>query len=92
MPRIAVDDCSSTGHVRRLAQALTGGAEEAGAGVRLRRVPELAPEEVVRGRTHGTSTPSPHGRPSRRPPSTTSSGATATPSVRPPASGPPRPS
>src|SRR3954471_3845589 len=46
--RLAVIYYSSTGHVHKLAQAVVAGAEEAGADVRLRRVPELAPEEVVR--------------------------------------------
>jgi NAD(P)H dehydrogenase (quinone) len=48
MPSIAVIYYSSTGHVHKLAQAVQAGAEEAGAEVRLRRVPELAPEEVIR--------------------------------------------
>jgi NAD(P)H dehydrogenase (quinone) len=48
MPRLAVIYYSSTGHVHKLAQAVVAGAEETGAEVRLRRVPELAPEEVVR--------------------------------------------
>jgi NAD(P)H dehydrogenase (quinone) len=48
MPNIAVVYYSSTGHVHQLAQAVQAGAEEAGAEVRLRRVAELAPEEVIR--------------------------------------------
>jgi NAD(P)H dehydrogenase (quinone) len=48
MPNLAVIYYSSTGHVHKLAQAVVAGAEETGAQVRLRRVPELAPEEVVR--------------------------------------------
>ena len=48
MTRLAVVYYSSTGHVHKLAQAVAAGAEETGAEVRLRRVPELAPEEVIR--------------------------------------------
>ncbi|WP_346618386.1 NAD(P)H:quinone oxidoreductase [Blastococcus montanus] len=47
MPKIAVIYYSSTGNVHQLAAALAKGAEEAGAEVRLRRVPELAPEEAI---------------------------------------------
>jgi flavodoxin len=47
MPRLAVIYYSSTGHIHKLAQAVVAGAEETGAEVRMRRVPELAPEEVV---------------------------------------------
>lgn len=39
---------SSTGSVFRLAEAVVAGAEKGGADVRLRRVPELAPPEVIR--------------------------------------------
>ncbi len=46
--RLAVIYYSSTGHVHQLAHALGEGAEEAGAEVRVREVPELAPEEVIR--------------------------------------------
>jgi NAD(P)H dehydrogenase (quinone) len=48
MANVAVVYYSSTGHVHQLATAVAEGAEEAGNEVRLRRVPELAPEEVVR--------------------------------------------
>ena len=48
MTKLAVIYYSSTGHVHKLAQAIVAGAEETGAEVRLRRVPELAPEEVIR--------------------------------------------
>ena len=48
MARVAVVYYSSTGHVHQLAQAVAEGAESTGAEVRLRRVPELAPEEVIR--------------------------------------------
>ena len=48
MAKIAVVYYSSTGNVHQLALALQAGAEEAGAEVRLRRAPELAPEEVIR--------------------------------------------
>ena len=45
--RVAVIYYSSTGNVHRLAEAIAAGAEEAGAQVRLRRVPELAPDEAI---------------------------------------------
>lgn len=48
MPNIAVIYYSSTGHVHQMAEALAAGAEATGADVRLRRVPELASEEVIR--------------------------------------------
>ncbi len=48
MPNVAVIYYSSTGHIHRLAEAVADGAREAGADVRLRRVRELAPEEVIR--------------------------------------------
>ena len=48
MANVAVVYYSSTGHVHQLAAAIAEGAEEAGNEVRLRRVPELAPEEVIR--------------------------------------------
>lgn len=48
MAKIAVIYYSSTGNVYELAKEVQAGAEEAGAEVRLRRVPELAPEEVIR--------------------------------------------
>jgi len=48
MSKIAVIYYSSTGHVHQLAGALANGAADAGAKVRLRRVAELAPEEVIR--------------------------------------------
>ncbi|WP_199580223.1 NAD(P)H:quinone oxidoreductase [Blastococcus sp. TBT05-19] len=47
MPNIAVIYYSSTGNVHQLAEALAEGAREAGAEVRLRRVPELAPQEAI---------------------------------------------
>jgi NAD(P)H dehydrogenase (quinone) len=47
MARVAVIYYSSTGHVHQLATALAEGAESAGAEVRLRLVPELAPPEVI---------------------------------------------
>ncbi|GAA2810950.1 NAD(P)H:quinone oxidoreductase [Saccharopolyspora taberi] len=46
-PRVAVIYYSSTGTIYGLAQAALEGAREAGADVRLRRVAELAPREVV---------------------------------------------
>jgi NAD(P)H dehydrogenase (quinone) len=48
MSKIAVIYYSATGHVHKLATALARGAADAGAEVRLRRVAELAPEEVIR--------------------------------------------
>ncbi len=48
MSRIAVIYYSATGHVHRLAEPVAEGAADAGADVRLRRVAELAAEEVIR--------------------------------------------
>ncbi|MET7862721.1 NAD(P)H:quinone oxidoreductase [Micromonospora taraxaci] len=48
--RIAVIYYSATGTVHRLAQAFRDGAADAGAEVRLRRVAELAPDQVVDAR------------------------------------------
>jgi NAD(P)H dehydrogenase (quinone) len=45
--KIAVIYYSATGHVHQLADAIADGAREAGAEVRLRRVPELAPREAI---------------------------------------------
>ena len=47
MTKIAVIYYSSTGNVHALAEALAEGASEAGAGVRLRRVAELAPDGAI---------------------------------------------
>ena len=47
MTRIAVIHYSATGNVHRLAAALADGATDAGAEVRLRKVPELAPEQAI---------------------------------------------
>jgi NAD(P)H dehydrogenase (quinone) len=47
MTKIAVIYYSSTGNVHQLAEAVADGARETGADVRLRRVPELAPEEAI---------------------------------------------
>ncbi|MEV3992980.1 NAD(P)H:quinone oxidoreductase [Streptomyces sp. NPDC049837] len=46
-PKIAVIYYSATGNVHTLAEAVAEGAEKAGAEVRLRRVPELAPEVAI---------------------------------------------
>jgi len=46
-PKIAVIYYSSTGNSRKLAEAIAQGAEEAGAEVRLRRVPEYVPDEII---------------------------------------------
>jgi NAD(P)H dehydrogenase (quinone) len=48
MSKIAVVYYSATGHVHEMAEAVVKGAKDAGAEVRLRRVVELAPEEVIR--------------------------------------------
>lgn len=45
--KIAVIYYSATGNVHTLAQAIAEGAEKAGAQVRLRQVPELAPESAL---------------------------------------------
>lgn len=47
MARVLVTYYSATGSVHRLAEAVTAGAESAGAEVRLRRAPELAPAEAI---------------------------------------------
>ncbi|MGY1837712.1 MULTISPECIES: NAD(P)H:quinone oxidoreductase [unclassified Modestobacter] len=47
MAKIAVVYYSSTGNTHQLAAALAEGAADAGAEVRLRRVPELAPAEAI---------------------------------------------
>jgi NAD(P)H dehydrogenase (quinone) len=48
MSNIAVVYYSATGHIYEMARAVVKGARDAGADVRLRRVAELAPEEVIR--------------------------------------------
>jgi NAD(P)H dehydrogenase (quinone) len=48
--RTAVIYYSATGTIYRLAQAAASAARDAGAAVRLRRVPELAPQEAVASR------------------------------------------
>ncbi|MEU4127883.1 NAD(P)H:quinone oxidoreductase [Streptomyces wuyuanensis] len=45
--KVAVIYYSSTGNVHQLAKAVAEGAEKAGAEVRLRRVPELAPDAAI---------------------------------------------
>lgn len=45
--KVAVIYYSATGNVHRLAEAVAEGAEKAGAEVRVRKVAELAPEEVI---------------------------------------------
>ena len=47
MTKVAVIYYSATGNVHALAEAVAEGAAEAGAQVRLRRVPELAPAEAI---------------------------------------------
>jgi NAD(P)H dehydrogenase (quinone) len=47
MARVLITYYSATGSVHRLAEAVRAGAEAAGAEVRLRRVAELAPPEVI---------------------------------------------
>lgn len=46
-PRVLIVYYSATGTIHRLAEALVDGAIDAGADVRLRTVPELAPQAVV---------------------------------------------
>jgi NAD(P)H dehydrogenase (quinone) len=48
MSKIAVVYYSATGHIYAMAEALAEGAKDAGAEVRVRRVAELAPEDVIR--------------------------------------------
>ncbi|MFJ4851740.1 MULTISPECIES: NAD(P)H:quinone oxidoreductase [unclassified Streptomyces] len=48
-PNVAVIYYSSTGTIYQLAETIAAGAAEAGANVRLLRVAELAPKEVVAG-------------------------------------------
>lgn len=47
MAKVSVIYYSATGTVHKIAEQIAKGAEEAGAEVRLRRVPELAPEEAI---------------------------------------------
>ena len=47
LTKVAVIYYSATGNVHALAEAVADGAAEAGAQVRLHRVPELAPAEVI---------------------------------------------
>lgn len=47
IPAIAIIYYSATGNVHQLAGALGRGAQHAGAEVRLRKVPELAPEDAI---------------------------------------------
>lgn len=47
MTRIAIIYYSATGNVHALAKAVALGARDAGAEVRLRRAPELAPDEAI---------------------------------------------
>jgi NAD(P)H dehydrogenase (quinone) len=46
--KIAVVYCAVTGHIYEMAQAVVKGAKDAGAEVRLRRVAEPVPEEMIR--------------------------------------------
>ena len=48
MTKIAVVYYSATGHIYKMADAVAKGATDAGAEVRLRRVPEFPAEEVIR--------------------------------------------
>ncbi|WP_327365061.1 NAD(P)H:quinone oxidoreductase [Streptomyces sp. NBC_01217] len=48
-PNVAVIYYSSTGTIHQLAETIATGASEAGANVRLLRVAELAPKEVIAG-------------------------------------------
>lgn len=49
MPKVLVLYYSSYGHIERMAEAVAEGARGAGAEVDIRRVPETAPEAVVKG-------------------------------------------
>jgi NAD(P)H dehydrogenase (quinone) len=49
MPRVLVLYYSSYGHIEAMAYAVAAGAAEAGASVRVMRVPETVPEAVARG-------------------------------------------
>jgi hypothetical protein len=87
---VLVTHYSSTGSVFRLAEAVIAGAEKAGADVRLRRVPELAPTRRSLRTPLGLSTSL------RRPTSkrcclTTSAGPMQSCSGRRPGSGSPAP-
>jgi multimeric flavodoxin WrbA len=57
--KVAVIHSSATGTVHALAQAVAEGAASAGAGVRLRRVAELAPDSALAQNRCGGGTPTP---------------------------------
>ncbi|MCI0431067.1 MAG: NAD(P)H:quinone oxidoreductase [Rhodospirillales bacterium] len=48
MTRVLVLYYSSYGHVARMAEAVAAGADEGGADVAIKRVPDLVPEEIAR--------------------------------------------
>jgi NAD(P)H dehydrogenase (quinone) len=48
MSKVLVLYYSSYGHIEAMANAVAGGAREAGAQVDIKRVPELVPEDVAR--------------------------------------------
>ena len=56
MTKVLVLYYSSYGHMEQMANAAAEGAREAGAEVAVKRVPELAPEEVARTSPASSST------------------------------------
>lgn len=84
--KLAVIYYSSTGTVHAMAQRITEAGQKAGAEVRLRQVPELAPQEAIASNAawsqHFDRT-----KDEPRPPQTTSSGPTPCSSAPRPATG-----
>jgi len=63
MARVLVLYYSSYGHIEKMAEAVAAGAREAGATVDVKRVPETAPEDVVRDAHFKTDQAAPIARP-----------------------------
>ncbi|SEM81203.1 NAD(P)H dehydrogenase (quinone) [Luteibacter sp. UNCMF331Sha3.1] len=63
MARVLVLYYSSYGHIEKMAEAVAAGALDAGATVDLKRVPETAPEDVVRSAHFKTDQAAPIARP-----------------------------
>lgn len=63
MARVLVLYYSSYGHIEKMAEAVAAGARDAGATVDLKRVPETAPEDVVRNAHFKTDQAAPIARP-----------------------------
>jgi len=63
MARVLVLYYSSYGHIEKMAEAVAAGARDAGATVDLKRVPETAPEDVVRSAHFKTDQAAPIARP-----------------------------